>query len=380
VVKMTAVLDSANLQGILDSAESVAGTPAVTGTATTTPTPAPDTQSECMPATIINDFDSQVKSIVSPGAQDSPHDGLEAFRPGRVGEKPYFHDWFGDISKKDFHHDAHINKGLLQVNYTTHLPESGCYLLQEWHLGGNRYCVNYMPRRVPFHVHTADGVKSVFADQSTNGGQWNTLGLFQFTDYATVLMSNAGTDDCLYHGMCYTVFDSIRLVRAGSKCDGVDRSDESLDSIADLACDTSGSLAQLRYAQGDSDANPDTAEASLVQLLDVLSPDEKTIVKAGESVKVHWQTEGIANGTDIRISVLYEDQTLMAKNYRMNSASGDVLVPMPTAAFLKTYSDVVTGGNKRFRIRVDVQHVLVELSSGWSNQLYKHSPYFTVQM
>jgi hypothetical protein len=240
--------------------------------------------------------------------------------------------------------------------------------------------MNYMPRRVPFHVHTVAGVTTAYADQSTDGGQWNTLGLFQFAKSATILMSNAGTDDCLYRGQCYTVFDSLRLVRAGSKCDGVDHSDDSIDRVADLACDTSSSLAQLRYAQGDSDTDPSTAEASPAQLLDILSPDERTTVKAGEWFNVFLQTEGIASGTDLRISILYEDETLVATPYHFTSTSGDVRVQMPSAAFLKTYSHVVTGGNNRFRIRIDVQHVQVELSSGWSDQLYAHSSYFSVKM
>jgi len=270
--------------------------------------------------------------------------------------------------------------GKLQVNYTTHLPEPGCYLLQEWHLGGNQYCMNYMPRRVPFDVYAVDGTRSTFADQSTNGGQWNTLGLFQFATSATILMSNADTDNCLYRGQCYTVFDSLRLVRAGSKCDGVDQSEDSLNRIADLACDTSNSLAQLRHVQGQSNTDPSTAEASPVQLLDVVSPGEGAVVQAGGSFKVSWQSEGITNGTDIRISILYEDETLIAQNQHMDSPSGDVQLSMPDANFLKYYSSVARGHNNRFRVRIDVQHVLMELSNGWSDQLYAHSPYFTVNM
>ena len=94
----------------------------------------------------------------------------------------------------------------------------GCYILQEWHLGGNRYCVAYMPRAVPFAVHTTTSVRTVHADQSTNGGGWNVLGMFEFGKRATVLVSNTGTDNCVYRGQCYTVFDALRFVHVGDSC------------------------------------------------------------------------------------------------------------------------------------------------------------------
>jgi len=304
---------------------------------------------------------------------------LEAFRPGRVGEKPFFHDWFGNILTKDFHHDAHINKGLLQVNYTTPLSKAGCYMVQEWHLGGNKYCVNYMPRRVPFHVHGIGSKVTTYADQSTNGGQWNTLGLFKFSTSASIVMDNAGTNDCLYQGTCYTVFDSIRLVHVGDECGEIDHSEDSLNRMSDLACENSNSLAQLRAVPGQNDAEPSTAEASAVKLLEVESPNSKTVATPHESVKVSWRVEGIASGTDFKISLLYNDEVLADTQHRMSAALEEMDLPIPSAQFIKTYSSVAAGGNNRFRVRIDTQHVVVDLSNGWSNQLYGYSPYFTIQ-
>jgi hypothetical protein len=335
----------------------------------------------CMPATIINDFDSHlVTSIIGQGAIDIPEQGLEAFRPGRIGVSPFFHDWFGDIFKKDFHHDAHMNKGLVAVNYTSPLPKAGCYLLQEWHLGGNKYCVNYMPRRVPFHVHGIDGIKTTYADQSTDGGQWNSLGLFEFSTSATVVMSNAGTDNCLYRGACYTVFDSLRLIHVGDQCKDVDGGEDSLNSLSDLACTESNSLAQLRHAPGQNVAEPSTAESSSVKLLEVTSPNERTIARAGGDLDIQWTTEGIAAGTDMKISFLYDDEVLFATNHHMSAAASGQHMRIPPADFIRKYSHVATSGSSKFRIRIDMQHVAVELSNGWSNQLYAYSPFFTVDM
>jgi len=342
---------------------------------------APQSEPSCMPAIIINDFDSHlVKSIVSPQANDLPEQGLEAFRPGRVGQKPFFHDWFGNILKKDFHHDAHINKGLLQVNYTSPLAKAGCYLLQEWHLGGNKYCVNYMPRRVPFHVHGVGSTHTAYADQSTNGGQWNTLGLYQFSTSATIVMDNSGTNDCLYQGACYTVFDSIRLVHAGDDCKEVDHSEDALSQMSDLACDESNSLAQLRTVPGQNEAEPSTAEVSPAKLLEITSPNEKTVVAPAESINVFWQTEGVASGTDFKISLLYNNEILADAHHRSSAASEEMHLPIPNAQFIKTYSNAAAGGNDKFRVRIDVQHVVVDHSNGWSNQLYAFSPYFTIKM
>jgi hypothetical protein len=369
---------------IQDMAASLDGFALQAETTSPTPEPVPTTQPiepSCMPATIINDFDSHlVKSVVSPGAQDFPGQGLEAFRPGRCGQKPYFHDWFGDILKKDFHHDAHINKGLLKVNYTTPLPQGGCYLLQEWHLGGNKYCVNYMPRRVPFHVHGVGNDKTVYADQSTNGGQWNSLGTFEFSTHATVVMSNTGTDDCLYRGQCYTVFDSMRFVRVGDRCDNVARDDASLDRMSDLACDESNSLAKVRSTPTQNEEDPSSAEASPAKLLEIVSPSADTTVAPGERLRVSWQTEGVASGTDAKISLLYDDEVLHAISYHMTSAAADIEVPVPSAQVIKMYSNANAGAADKFRIRIDMQHVSVELSNGWSNQLYSFSPFFTVKL
>jgi hypothetical protein len=103
----------------------------------------------CMPAVIVNDFDAAVSATVS--ANMSVSDG---FIPGAPADKPYFHDWFGDVTFKDFHHDDATNKGQVHATYTVPLPTAGCYVVDEWHLGGNQYCHGYMARQVP---HTFDG-------------------------------------------------------------------------------------------------------------------------------------------------------------------------------------------------------------------------------
>jgi len=193
-------------------------------------------------------------------------------------------------------------------------------------------------------------------------------------------MDNAGTNDCLYQGQCYTVFDSIRLVHVGDECQDVDHGEDALSRMSDLACDEPNSLAQLRTVPGQKDVDPSTAEASPVKLLEIISPSEKLLTTSEKGVEVFWQTEGVPSGTDLKISLLYNDEILVDAQHRTSASTESMHLPIPNAQYIKEYSDAVTGGNDRFRIRIDVQHVVVDLSNGWSNQLYAYSPYFSIDV
>ena len=148
----------------------------------------------CMPAVIVNDFDAAVSATVS--ANMSVSDG---FIPGAPADKPYFHDWFGDVTFKDFHHDDATNKGQVHATYTVPLPTAGCYVVDEWHLGGNQYCHGYMARQVPHTfdgcVGCSDGENVVHVDQAVNGGRWNAIGSFEFAGEAPVATVTVSNDD-----------------------------------------------------------------------------------------------------------------------------------------------------------------------------------------
>lgn len=67
-------------------------------------------------------------------------DGLPTFETNALravpGVKPYFDSWHGATSSKSFVHDAHMDKGHRHATYRPHLPEAGCYAVQEWHESG----------------------------------------------------------------------------------------------------------------------------------------------------------------------------------------------------------------------------------------------------
>jgi len=233
-----------------------------------------------------------------------------------------------------------------------------------------------MPKRVPFQVHTTDGVQTVYADQSVNGGQWNALGLFQFSASATVVMSNAGTDDCTY-GTCYTIFDSIRLVHVGSKCSDVEQDEDAFNRMSELACDSP----QPRLSVYQSDSDAESADYSPVKLLDITSPSAATVVKTHSQLKISWETEGLKAGTIVSITLFYNDENLGNMHHQMLSHDDTLDLQMPSAEFLRHRAvSWEEGANNRFRVRIDVQHEIVETSNGWSDQLYAYSPYFTVEM
>jgi hypothetical protein len=150
--------------------------------------------------------------------------------------------------------------------------------------------------------------------------------------------------------------------------------------MSDLACDESSSLAHQRTVPGQNGADASTAEASPVKLLEIMSPDNETVTAPETNLKLSWQTEGLAIGTDLKVSLLYNDEVLDDTHHRMTSASEQMQMPIPSAQYIKKFSNAATGGYSRFRVRIDVQHVRVDMSNGWSNQLYAHSPYFTIKM
>ena len=152
-----------------------------------------------------------------------------------------------------------------------------------------------------------------------------------------------------------------------------------MSKLSDLACDAPSSLAQLRRVPGSPQRHATSASASPVKLLHLSSPAADTSVAAGGVLAVRWSTEGVPASRDVKLSLYYgtEDLTTVAETKNSGSAS----IRLPGSRYLRTYSSIAaTRDPKKFRVRVDVQHERVEFSSGWSDQLYAYSDFFTVQM
>lgn len=103
----------------------------------------------------------------------------------------------------NFLHDGSSGKGQKSARYTTTLPTAGRYLVQVFYpAAGNR------AGNVPVSIETATGAQTLTLNQTKNGGQWFTLGTYDFNAGASsVTFSNAGT-------LGYVVADAIRWSRA----------------------------------------------------------------------------------------------------------------------------------------------------------------------
>ena len=174
-------------------------------------------------------------------------DGLPTFMsnaPTAVpGAKPYFEGWHGETSSKSFVHDHHADKGLKYATYKPTLPAAGCYAVQEWHPTGGFYCLKYMPVNVPLKITHKHGVAIQHIDQHVHGGQWNTVGQYDFdAGTAELTLSNNGTIGCEYgapmfgaNQMCYWTADAMRLVRVADSCAAAPPTDAALEATCTAA-------------------------------------------------------------------------------------------------------------------------------------------------
>jgi hypothetical protein len=329
-------------------------------------TPAPKEEFKCEEHLVVND--------------DHPSVEGKNWVKGRVGEKPYFDEWFGDLWSKDFHHDnAIMPKGTVSATYKPVLSQPGCYLVQEWHLGGSRWCYNYMPKAVPVKITYAQGEALRYIDQSDKGGQWNDIGMFDFDATARIEISNNNTNNCVYTGHCYTVFDSFRLVHLGDSCETADA--ELAARKADVACNSYGALQQPMRALDNGRArlavgtNQHPAD-STARLARVDSPKAEDTVRAGEMFQIQWRTEGFPDAHSIKFD-LKNGREHITELARARAADGSVSVRMPGNAELSTISSRPHGN--KFYIRMELAHEELELNTGFmQDQLVAESPEFSV--
>jgi len=115
-------------------------------------------------------------------------------------------DWKRDTSADDQYGQCHmyhrtVGSGEDVAKWEFEVPEAGQYEVYAW------WCASdTRPNDVPYTVHHANGSSPVRVDQTTNGGQWNTLGTYTFDGSGSVtLTDDADTGRNL-------VADAVRLV------------------------------------------------------------------------------------------------------------------------------------------------------------------------
>ncbi|HDS84266.1 MAG TPA: FAD-dependent oxidoreductase [Phycisphaerales bacterium] len=131
-------------------------------------------------------------------------------------------DWLASSSVAGFvgeHylHDDNTGKGEKSVVFQLHVPASGSYdVYLCWTEHDNR------ATQVPVSVHHGGGQSQHTVNQRTNGGRWNKLGRYVFSEGAgSVVISNAGTDG-------YVVVDAVLFSQQVSTCDDLIRAGQVL--------------------------------------------------------------------------------------------------------------------------------------------------------
>jgi RHS repeat-associated protein len=117
--------------------------------------------------------------------------------------------WTASTSVSGYYGSNYIYSGASSTNnvqFNPTIPTAGKYLVYlRWTSHSNR------ATNVPIDVYHADGTTSLTVDQTSNGGQWNLLGTYDF-DVGTagyVKVRAAGADG-------YVVADAVRFVRTGT--------------------------------------------------------------------------------------------------------------------------------------------------------------------
>ncbi len=107
----------------------------------------------------------------------------------------------------DYRHDQNAAKGTKTVTFTPDLATAGYYeVFVRWTANSNR------ATNVPVSVTTLQGtVAAQSLDQTVNGGEWNSIGVYEFAagTSGSVMLSNTGTNG-------YVVADAVKFTPAGS--------------------------------------------------------------------------------------------------------------------------------------------------------------------
>ncbi|MBW4705275.1 FAD-dependent oxidoreductase [Micromonospora sp. RL09-050-HVF-A] len=104
----------------------------------------------------------------------------------------------------DYEHDGNTGKGVNRLRFTPALPTAGSWAVQlRWTADPNR------AGNVPVDVVHGGGVTTRVVDQRASGGQWVSLGTYQFPagTAGSVLIRTEGTDG-------YVVADAVRFLPA----------------------------------------------------------------------------------------------------------------------------------------------------------------------
>lgn len=100
----------------------------------------------------------------------------------------------------NYFHDGNANQGTKSVTFQTNKASGRYEVFAWWYAYSNR------ATNTPFYIHHANGTSVVIQNQQINGGEWVSLGIYDFTAPAQVVVRNDSTNG-------YVIADAIRLVK-----------------------------------------------------------------------------------------------------------------------------------------------------------------------
>jgi len=127
-----------------------------------------------------------------------------------------------DAYQGQFVHDWGDNKGQASATFSFFPPQDGCYLVEEYHPGGDQACSRYLLKNAKLEVGWCKGrTQQLTIDQSRNGGKWTAVGKWPFYKgtRGTFTLSNSAGDSCNAE-RCFWVADAFRVTRIGNTCNG----------------------------------------------------------------------------------------------------------------------------------------------------------------
>ncbi|OAM90069.1 BNR-4 repeat-containing protein [Termitidicoccus mucosus] len=123
--------------------------------------------------------------------------------------------WSGKITTTGYYGnnywtDNGSGKGSKSVTYTPRLPSSGTYTVQAWWPNTNASFATNTPIDI---VHSGS-TDTVIVNQRLNGGDWFTLGNYEFTGAGDeyVKIKNDGTTELVASGTAHVIADAIRFL------------------------------------------------------------------------------------------------------------------------------------------------------------------------
>jgi hypothetical protein len=180
----------------------------------------------------------------------------------------------------NYRHDNASGKGTKQAICRPNLPQTGPWLVYEYHSNGTNRAKN-----VPIQIVDAEGTHSVTLNQQVNGGTFRLLGRYNFAaGQGAVIYSTEGTTN-------YVLFDALRFVNDSTPT--LACAPLQLAPVAEVGTDATSQTLTVGNSGGQTLNFALSADVPWISLAQTTG----TVSDAAQGVGVRYQTAGLAQGT-----------------------------------------------------------------------------------